>query len=177
MFQNRPFGAGADRSAFHHLGISRRRVAHEAKGAPKARILAFSDTSQAELPRGMPSRQRPIRSQVCGTCNRQMEQLRLRREILPTHNRQGFNHLRLSNRPLTLSNAFVRIILLQSSIERMINPCASSQAVFVLTSRTETRDDLFLCLPHPCLASLRCSADNTGQCRDRSLLVEPFSVD
>jgi len=74
-----------ERAGYRVLEVRDAKTALEICRQPLERIdLLLTEATryfQAELPRGMPNSLLPFRSQVCGTSNQQMEQLRLCRKI------------------------------------------------------------------------------------------------
>src|SRR5438034_10219025 len=103
MARPRPLHALSTDLLFHRVGISRRRAAHEPKRLESPEFRPFPLALRLSYRADCQVSSCPFRPQVCGTSNRQNGTITIVQGNLPHYNSHGFNHLRLSNRPLTLS--------------------------------------------------------------------------
>src|SRR5438034_6072262 len=102
MARPRPLHALSTDLLFHRVGISRRRAAHEPKRLESPEFRPFPLALRLSYRADCQVSSCPFRPQVCGTSNRQNGTITTVQRNLPHYNSHGFNHLRLSNRPLTL---------------------------------------------------------------------------
>src|SRR5438034_11497563 len=102
MARPRPLHALSTDLLFHRVGISRRRAAHEPKRLESPEFRPFPLALRLSYRADCQVSSCPFRPQVCGTSNRQNGTITTVQGNLPHYNSHGFNHLRLSNRPLTL---------------------------------------------------------------------------
>src|SRR5438034_7315396 len=102
MARPRPLHALSTDLLFHRVGISRRRAAHEPKRLESPEFRPFPLALRLSYRADCQVSSCPFRPQVSGTSNRQNGTITTVQGNLPHYNSHGFNHLRLSNRPLTL---------------------------------------------------------------------------
>src|SRR5438094_3660093 len=102
MARPRPLHALSTDLLSHRVGISRRRAAHDPKRLESPEFRPFPLALRLSYRADCQVSSCPFRPQVCGTSNRQNGTITTVQGNLPHYNSHGFNHLRLSNRPLTL---------------------------------------------------------------------------
>src|SRR5436189_3032105 len=102
MARPRPLHALSTDLLFHRVGISPRRAAHDPKRLESPEFRPFPLALRLSYRADCQVSSCPFRPQVCGTSNRQNGTITTVQGNLPHYNSHGFNHLRLSNRPLTL---------------------------------------------------------------------------